>query len=329
MVLEEYSSGGVTTCDTVEIPSGATRTTTYALSAPARRRATKQPTAPSGKGKVILDNRSTDLLFFEDAPKVLQFNRYIRSGFRARYSYWECAKSVFRMHNETGNIWSHLLPLVVWVTMMATGLLEPWEPATGLFYVVNFTVFCCLTGSVCYHTFMGCDCHYNRWLTLDVFGVYVVILGSQWAALRSTFACYPNARICAEVAYYSVGALGVVYAAAAKSPKQRGLPLLGLWLLRVGCLASRPVLGGARVQSFYLYVLGEGCAVVGGVVNVARFPERFFQGARKPKTRALLDYWLNSHQLMHILTLGTLITTYIGLKWDMEFHKDPAAQCLI
>ena len=42
------------------------------------------------------------LYWFEEAPPVLQFNKYVRSGYRAGMNYQQCLCSVFSYHNETG-----------------------------------------------------------------------------------------------------------------------------------------------------------------------------------------------------------------------------------
>lgn len=39
---------------------------------------------------------------FTDAPAVLRFNKFVRSGYRAGYTYRQCCTSVLRWHNETG-----------------------------------------------------------------------------------------------------------------------------------------------------------------------------------------------------------------------------------
>ncbi len=46
---------------------------------------------------------------FNSLPKELQSNQYIVSGYRLQLGAWDSVKSVFGLHNETGNIWSHLL----------------------------------------------------------------------------------------------------------------------------------------------------------------------------------------------------------------------------
>lgn len=45
---------------------------------------------------------------FADLPDYLRDNEYIMRYYRADYSVRESLASLFRVHNETGNIWSHL-----------------------------------------------------------------------------------------------------------------------------------------------------------------------------------------------------------------------------
>ncbi|KAF9923177.1 hypothetical protein FBU30_006750 [Linnemannia zychae] len=49
------------------------------------------------------------LLRFEELPKEWQSNPYILTGYRFLSSKRQCLKSIFRIHNETCNIWTHML----------------------------------------------------------------------------------------------------------------------------------------------------------------------------------------------------------------------------
>lgn len=49
------------------------------------------------------------LLLFEELPRDRQENQYVLSGYRFYRTSKECLKSLFKLHNETMNIWSHLL----------------------------------------------------------------------------------------------------------------------------------------------------------------------------------------------------------------------------
>ena len=51
---------------------------------------------------------------FEDAPSFMRENVFIKGGYRIRnHTPKKVLKSMFRIHNETVNIWTHLIPLTV------------------------------------------------------------------------------------------------------------------------------------------------------------------------------------------------------------------------
>lgn len=52
------------------------------------------------------------LLLIEELPKDRRENQYVLSGYRFYKSANDCLKSLFRLHNETMNIWSHLLGFI-------------------------------------------------------------------------------------------------------------------------------------------------------------------------------------------------------------------------
>ena len=52
-----------------------------------------------------------NILPWEPLPKWMQSDPYIRRGYRPQYnSFSACLQSLFYLHNQTVNIWSHLLP---------------------------------------------------------------------------------------------------------------------------------------------------------------------------------------------------------------------------
>jgi hypothetical protein len=46
---------------------------------------------------------------FSTLPEYLADNEYIQAYYRVDYSIKDGVKSLFRIHNETGNIWTHLI----------------------------------------------------------------------------------------------------------------------------------------------------------------------------------------------------------------------------
>ncbi|KAH0775236.1 hypothetical protein KY290_012373 [Solanum tuberosum] len=64
------------------------------------------------------------LMKFEELPVYLQDNEFIRNYYRCEWPLKEVALSVFSWHNETLNIWTHLVGFVVFVTLTVTSLME-------------------------------------------------------------------------------------------------------------------------------------------------------------------------------------------------------------
>lgn len=50
---------------------------------------------------------------YNHLPKELQDNEYITTGYRLELGFWDSVKSLFGLHNETGNIWTHLIGMFV------------------------------------------------------------------------------------------------------------------------------------------------------------------------------------------------------------------------
>lgn len=47
------------------------------------------------------------LLDFKNSPPHLQFNKYVLKGYRPISTYRDCLRSLFYLHNELGNIYTH------------------------------------------------------------------------------------------------------------------------------------------------------------------------------------------------------------------------------
>ena len=55
-----------------------------------------------------------EVMHHHHLPKWLKDNDFLIKGHRPQLnSYYECFKSIFRIHTETGNIWTHLLGQLV------------------------------------------------------------------------------------------------------------------------------------------------------------------------------------------------------------------------
>jgi len=68
----------------------------------------------------------------KQAPKFLRHNVHIRDGFRINFSMWKLTKSLFMIHNETVNIWSHLFGMIIFIYLI-THTFNRYEPS-GFYY---------------------------------------------------------------------------------------------------------------------------------------------------------------------------------------------------
>ena len=53
-----------------------------------------------------------------DAPLYAIHNKYILSGYRTRSTFKDAFRSVFKKHNETTNIWTHLIGMIFFFTFL-------------------------------------------------------------------------------------------------------------------------------------------------------------------------------------------------------------------
>ena len=123
-------------------------------------------------------------------------NLYINTGYRLNYSLSECFKSLFTFHNETMNIWTHLLSFIGLVIAGIIMLDYAFSDATSaerllvITYVIGTGL--CLLLSVMYHLF-GCisrECH-DRLLPISVTNDQVPVTSSDLQMLTYLWwACF-------------------------------------------------------------------------------------------------------------------------------------------
>lgn len=156
-----------------------------------------------------VDNTISDKLWhalvnFSDLPHWQQDNHFILSGYRkASYSYKRSFQSILQWHNESVNIWSHLIPgsLSLPGAFLLCSVLRPrYERASvadvyamGCFFIGAAL---CLGMSAIYHTL--CDHSPNVakfWNQLDYVGIAVLIAGSFVPSVYYGFWCDPQLQL--------------------------------------------------------------------------------------------------------------------------------------
>ena len=126
------------------------------------------------------------LLSYLEIPEWYRDNKYILYRYRpVTGSTTQCFASWFYVHNETLNLFSHLVPAVcslICGVLLRRLFLVRWPNATTgdqiVFGLFLFTAMICLLMSSFYHTLMNQSASVSQlWLRLDYVGIVLLTLG--------------------------------------------------------------------------------------------------------------------------------------------------------
>ncbi|OCT64573.1 progestin and adipoQ receptor family member IV L homeolog isoform X2 [Xenopus laevis] len=255
------------------------------------------------------------LLDWASSPPHLQFNKFVLTGYRPVASGGECMRSLFYLHNELGNIYTHGIPLLGFLFLLPLQI--PWlqlsVPWLGLVHYLA-----CVTpqlGSVVYHLFMnhhGGAPVYHKLLTLDMCGICLVNTLGALPIIYCTLLCYPSTRTLALLAYSALSSYVIFCAVSAHSNVSRLCSFAWQAAFRFFIFYLRWAdLGFGHPSSLRCYLLMDGLALFGGIINISRLPERLHPGK--------FDYWFNSHQIMHVLVVISIMYLHWGVTSDLTW----------
>lgn len=219
-------------------------------------------------------------------------------------------------HNETVNVVTHLLPLVFHVAWMVQFDWAQADPVHWVLFQFEVLMAACMLFSVVYHLFFSaCPTRsgYMFLLRLDLVGVVFAMMGSLFILIWLPLGCAPALEKFTIVALPSTISLALVLRA--EHAKHRGFG----FLLMIVCLAVALVNRGFSVlgnsAATLTWAVGNVCMFVGGALNVARVPERWWPDGR-------LDLLGNSHQIMHVLTAAASLCCLLAGLEDVAAVRD-------
>jgi adiponectin receptor len=142
--------------------------------------------------------KPSKLLHFKDLAPWRQDNEYIHRGYRPlSNSYTKSLQSLVYVHNQTVNIYTHLLGFIffgasAWIFRYT--LYYRYQTATSEDAIVFGCFFAgvsaCLGFSSAFHTFSNHSEHiYEQWLVLDFLGILCLIAGSWVPGVYYGFYC--------------------------------------------------------------------------------------------------------------------------------------------
>eukprot|EP00123_Amoebidium_parasiticum_P001122 comp12148_c0_seq1/m.6898 comp12148_c0_seq1/g.6898 ORF comp12148_c0_seq1/g.6898 comp12148_c0_seq1/m.6898 type:complete len:398 (-) comp12148_c0_seq1:121-1314(-) len=269
-----------------------------------------------------------ELVGYDMLPEWLQDNNSIRKFYRPPLnSYRACFHSLLYLHNETGNIYSHLIGCLVLaavaVYMYATVLSEHnWADnlAMTCFFVGGVVM---LSMSALFHLVF---CHslqaYAVFSRCDYTGIAVMIAGSFAPATYFLFACDPTLLhvYLSLLAVLTIATLAVVYLPGFDRPRFR--LLRSSVFVSMGTICVVPLFhhmvkyGYSHTDRVVAMTIQWGQLALyfsGAVIYTVRFPERLWPGK--------FDLWFHSHQLMHLMILGAAAVHFYGMMTGLEYRQ--------
>ncbi|KAK3903968.1 HlyIII-domain-containing protein [Staphylotrichum tortipilum] len=257
---------------------------------------------------------------------------FILTGYRpVTPSVKSCFGSLGYLHNETANIYSHLIPALCCIVLAAlvSGYFRATFPRATrtdrlVFEIYLATSVLCFTVSSFYHTLLCHSRHYrDLWVRFDYLTIVVQILGSFVSGIYVGFYCEPRLQqlYWSMIVVLSVATAFVVIHPSLQSPRHRGLRT-GTFVA-TGLSAFAPIVHAASIfpyqqldqQAGLRYYYLEGVILIAGaVVYITRFPE-----ARRP---GKFDIWGSSHQIFHLLVVQSAAVHLYGIlgafRWNYE-----------
>ncbi|ETI22251.1 hypothetical protein G647_06324 [Cladophialophora carrionii CBS 160.54] len=275
------------------------------------------------------------LLRFEELPEWYQDNHFCRSGYRPVSNSWTtCLLSLGHLHNESLNIYTHLIPavgLMFGQFLIYSGLSYFYPDASiadhAVFSVqVNAAIITMLL-SCSYHTMI---CHSkdieNLMLRVDYVGILTLILGSFFSGIYVGFYCEPVLR---RVYWTMIISLSLITATLVLHPKLQGLKYRPhrTWAFIFTALSGfAPIIHGIVlygwdemwVRSGMPYWFLEGLVYgIGAFFFITRLPESVWPGR--------FDIWLSSHQFFHVfVVLASVVHLYgvwAAFDWNYQHQR--------
>ncbi|XP_065175124.1 adiponectin receptor protein 2-like [Sycon ciliatum] len=275
----------------------------------------------------VKKSRSLVLVPFDALPDWLKDNNYLLTRHRSPTgSFSQCAKSIFRLHTETMNIWTHILGSLAFVALGVFWYIDfypsredilrfhpsklPWQEQLSHLLFLGSAVLC-MGFSAIFHTVSAHSSGVAKIFSrLDYSGIAILITGSNIMWYYYAFYCHDEVRSLYTYFIVIFGSLCVVVSMWSKFSmpgyhRVRGFIFLGLGLMSLVPVFHVLSLYGWTVACHNVAMMSliyMGISYVSGaIIYMLRVPERFFPGK--------CDIVLHSHTIFHILVfIGCLLT---------------------
>lgn len=280
------------------------------------------------------------LVSFDRLPAWLKDNQFLLSHHRPpMHSVTACLKTIFSLHTQTWNIWTHLIGFVLFlgltisVFLLRDSITHLFEesvtisdlPANeqAIVFLFFLSAMICLFCSTTYHTFANhSEKFYVLFSRLDYSGIALLITGSNIPAYYYCFYCRPFYRTLHISVISLLCAACIVFSLWRTFNKPTYRPLRFAVFVSFGFYGAVPTLQifleKGPVEPYWTFLIGLALMAVlytgGGLLYVLRIPERFCPG--------LFDIYAHSHQLFHLCVIAAALVHYCNLVVMIKRHKE-------
>eukprot|EP00735_Rhodelphis_limneticus_P003854 TRINITY_DN15383_c0_g1::TRINITY_DN15383_c0_g1_i1::g.22729::m.22729 TRINITY_DN15383_c0_g1::TRINITY_DN15383_c0_g1_i1::g.22729 ORF type:complete len:304 (-),score=41.27,sp/Q86V24/ADR2_HUMAN/31.50/7e-26,HlyIII/PF03006.15/1.1e-37,Tom5/PF10642.4/2.4e+03,Tom5/PF10642.4/0.68,YrhC/PF14143.1/0.37,YrhC/PF14143.1/2.1e+03 TRINITY_DN15383_c0_g1_i1:25-936(-) len=269
------------------------------------------------------------LYLFDEVPAFLQ-RRFILSGYRYNIGFKACLHSIFSIHNETGNIWTHLFAVAYFLYLtisiptqgaVSEGTLED----KAAFFLSCFAFAMAFFASVANHTF---NCHSERvhftcsQLDFQILAISMIL--PSYPIMRYGFTCAAMWRQSYVLASAGMLVLAICMCrlelkARRNFPMRRAITLMFvLYMSPIAVVHQSYHMHSSEELSSIRSALMFGFAAptIGAFVYLSRCPERLKPG--------WFDIWFHSHQWWHVwAALGAYVHINTCVRLYEYIHSLP------
>jgi adiponectin receptor len=276
------------------------------------------------KSSVSQKSNGWNSIHFDLLPSWLRNNSYLHFGHRPQLSsFTQCFESIFRIHTETGNIWTHLIGFVAFIVITVVFFIKPFCDHCSDVHVADKVIFLfffggallCLACSTLYHTVL---CHSpdvsSLFHRLDHCGIAILIVGSVIPWLYYGFYCQFYAKLTYMIIISVLGLATLIVVMWEKFSQPEYRKMRAALFISLGLIAGLPIFHFAILNGFsqalelasihYMVLMGA-LYIIGALIYASRIPERFFPGK--------CDIWFQSHQLFHLFVVAAAFVHYRGI----------------
>lgn len=285
---------------------------------------------------VTVEN-SRRLKSWDEIPSWQQDNEYILSSYRqATGSFKRCFESLGYVHNETINIYSHVIGAAIFLiapiyAYQALYLRYPLATPTDIFVFSTFFygVSICFVFSATYHIISNHSPKVQKFGNqLDYLGIVILMWGSTIPSIYYGFYCDPRLQ---EIYWANVSILAILCIVATLHPRFRHPTLrpyraamyAGLGLSAVVFVVHGILLHGLIEQKQRMSVDWMGLMaffnLTGAVIYAARVPEKL--------TPLKYDIYGSSHQVLHIAVILAGLAHMFGLFRAFDYLHTYGSVC--